>query len=191
MAHWSPHRALNSSNRAHWASEIRDQFDWIRVCNASAWPWVLPRFDVLPRPAAPPLRPPSRYLSSLFSLTSLDLLWNVDCGLRERERERALSLWTEMRVWDSLSISNSLSFSLKCNWLGFIAKSFTLWLYNYLPLLWLYLLVCSVLVSLSFSVLWFVNLSNWLLLWLLSIKWGVDGAMGPCGRVGGIFELGK
>ena len=67
-AHRSPHRASNSSNRAHWASEIGDRSDRIGAFNANAWPRVLPHLNVLSQPATPPLKPPSRYFTIYFSL---------------------------------------------------------------------------------------------------------------------------
>ena len=167
-------------------SAIIDQFNQIRACDADAWPQILPRLrrlGVLPRPSAQPLRPPSRYFTLYFSLFFSFNLWvSLICygvwTILFWERESSLSFWTD---------------------------SFSLSLYNYsiyLPLLFffflLYPLVCHsvgqlVLVSLSFSVLWFVNLSNWLLLcesYLLSGgRWG-HGAVW-CGVKGGIFDLGK
>ena len=71
---------------------IGDQSDRIKACDADTWPRILPRLrrlDVLSRPSASPLRPPSRYFtlyfSLFFSLNLWVLLWSVDYFvLRER-----------------------------------------------------------------------------------------------------------
>ena len=120
------------------ASEIEDRSNWIRACNADTWPWILPhlrRLDMLPRPSASPLRPPSRYFtlyfSLFFSLNLWVLLWSVDGSvLRERERESSFSFWT-----DSLSLS----------------------LYNYS----IYLPLCFFSLSIGVSLCWSNDGSDW------------------------------
>ena len=148
-------------------SGIGDRSDRIKACDANAWPWILPRLwclDILPRRCPLGLSQGILHFYLFFSLNLWVLLWSVDYGLRERALNSL-----ELRLSLSLSLSLYLIFSV-----SFWTNSLSLSIYNYsiyLPLFFflLYLLVCHyvgllVLVSLSFSVLWFVNLSNWLLL---------------------------
>ena len=114
-------------------SAIIDQFNQIRACDADAWPQILPRLrrlNVLPRPSALPLRPPSRYFTLYFSLFFSFNLWvSLICygvwTILFWERESSLSFWTdsfslnwvtEMRL--SLSLILSLCFWIViANWL--------------------------------------------------------------------------
>uniref|UniRef100_A0A7N2L179 Component of oligomeric Golgi complex 3 n=1 Tax=Quercus lobata TaxID=97700 RepID=A0A7N2L179_QUELO len=61
MRRWRLHPKLEKLSLDR-VSEIGDWFDWIKACDANAWPRILHRLrclDVLPWLAAPPLRPPS------------------------------------------------------------------------------------------------------------------------------------
>ena len=155
--------------------EIEDQSDWIRACDASAWPQVLPRLDVLLQTAAPPLRPPSRYLSSFFSLLHL---W-VCCGVWSAIWERELFLFELKWEYETLSLYLILSLSL---WtvIG-LALQLRALLYNFT-------IICPYFVIIHWCVLcWWVcllvycDLWIYLIMWLLSVEWEMDGAMGSCG----------
>ena len=119
-------------------SAIIDQFNQIRACDADAWPQILPRLrrlNVLPRPSALPLRPPSRYFTLYFSLFFSFNLWvSLICygvwTILFWERESSFSFWI-----DSLSLS----------------------LYNYS----IYLPLCFFTLSVGVSLCWSNDGNDW------------------------------
>ena len=120
-----------------------------------------------------------------FSFTSLGLLWSVECDLRER----ALSLWTKLRVWDSLSLYLILSLSL---WtvIG-LALQLRALLYNFT-------IICPYFVIIHWCVLcWWVCLLVYCDLWIYLIGSSCDscllsgGWMGPWGHVGWDIWIGE